>query len=412
MGLFDRFRKNKKEPQKQEKTISVGNNLKNDGKTNHVQNTKSPNVKFNKNNEKPSRQELEKQVAELRKKTNKIDLGFGEELNEMVRKDLNQELDDTIIRNYGTDEEKAQMKLRKKQDKIKKEEALKLNNKYDEAKKLSEELEYEKAIKLFKEVTNELTDNNSMTPLIYLDYSECYYKLGDYDNAIEVLKKGLRKTNKNDSLYSMLKDQIETYKTIESKEKTRDLINSAMSLYNVGEYDKAIPIFQKCVDLKDNENYTYIVFSDIYHRRREFEMECQVLEEGMKNIKFASLTNENKTGVGDRLENVKYYMKNGKFKWDCLPIDNTTIPPKIRKAKSVLKENEERGVELLEDILEEGTFNNTVYYTLYKTYLKNGRYDAAISISDEAIDKLGFYSQDRLEKWTKYKDKATAKKDK
>lgn len=141
-------------------------------------------------------------------------------------------------------------------------------------------------------------------------------------------------------------------------------------------------------------------------------MECQVLEEGVKNIKFASLTNENKTGVGDRLENIKYYLKNGKFKWDCLPTDNNTIYPKIKKAKSILKENEERGVELLEDILEEGTFNNTVYYTLYKTYLKNGRYDVAISISDEAIDNLGFFSQDRLEKWTKYKDKAIDKKEK
>lgn len=82
-----------------------------------------------------------------------------------------------------------------------------------------------------------------------------------------------------------------------------------MSLYNVGEYDKAIPFFQKCVDLKDKENSAYIFFSDIYHRRGDFEMECFVLEAGMKNIKFASLTNENKTGVGDRLENVKYYIK-------------------------------------------------------------------------------------------------------
>lgn len=131
---------------------------------------------------------------------------MGEEINEMVKNNLNQALGDSIIKNYGTDEEKAERNLRKKQDEIKREETVKLNNKYYEAKKLSEDLEYEKAIKLFEEVTNELSVNNSWIPLIYLDYSECYYKLGDYDNAIDVLNKGLQKTNKNDSLYSLLKD--------------------------------------------------------------------------------------------------------------------------------------------------------------------------------------------------------------
>ena len=158
---------------------------------------------------------------------------------------------------------------------------------------------------------------------------------------------------------------------------------------------------------------TYLLLADIYHRKQDFESEIKVLKKGVENITFEyAIHNESKSGVGDKLENVTYYMENGSFKWDCLPIDDNSIAPKIRQAKSVLKESEQRGVELLEDILDEGTFNNTVYYTLYKIYLKNGKYNAAISIADEAIDKLGLYSKDRLEKWTKYKDKAIVKKEK
>lgn len=366
-----------------------------------------------KENNKLSREEFDKNITYIQETTDNIDLGLGEKINEDIKKKTNQVIDDIITENYGTPEEKEKMKLRQKQDKIKREESMKISNKFDLARKLSEGLEYEKAITLFKEVINEANDEDYFFPLIYYDLSECYYKLGDYNNAVRVLEEGLKTIPKDDDIHSFFKKQINLYNSIENNEKLRPLRTTASRLYNKGDYDNAIPIYQECVDLEDKEYYTYIIFAEIYHKKREFELECKVLEKGIENIQFKSqIHNDSKTGLGDKLENIRYYLKTGKFKWDCLPIDDDSIAPKIRKAKAVLKENEQRGVELLEEILEEGTFNNTVYYSLYKTYLKNGEFNSAISIADEAIENLGFYSQDRLEKWIKYKEKAIVKKEK
>lgn len=86
---------------------------------------------------------------------------------------------------------------------------------------------------------------------------------------------------------------------------------------------------------------------------------------------------------------------------------------KIRNAKQILKEEDkEKGIELLENIIKEGTYSNTAYYTLYQTYMKDKKYDDAIRISDLAIESLGLFDKDRLEKWTKYKNKAVDKKEK
>ena len=82
-------------------------------------------------------------------------------------------------------------------------------------------------------------------------------------------------------------------------------------------------------------------------------------------------------------------------------------------AKKILKEeNKEKGINQLETIIKNGTFTNTAYYTLYQTYMKDKKYADAIRISDLAIESLGLFDKDRLEKWTKYKNKAIDKKEK
>ena len=357
------------------------------------------------------REKFDRNVVHMRKVTNNIDIGLGEKLNNNIKKEANQVIDDIVTENYGTAEEKEKMKLRQEQDKLNRKRSKQIHDKFDKARKLSDRLEYENAITLFKEVIDETNDEDYVFPMIYYDLSECYYKLGDYDGAVEILEEGIKTMPEDDSTYSFFERQIDLYKSIENNTKLRELRIKASQLYNEGDYENAIPIYQQCVDLGDNEYYTYIIFAEIYHKRREFELECHVLERGIENINFeAQIHNDSKTGLGDKLENVQYYLEHGKFKWDCLPVDDNSIAPKIRRAKAVLKENEQRGIELLEDILEEGTFNNTVYYTSYRTYLKNEKFNSAISIADEAINNLGFYSQDRLQKWIKYKDKAINKK--
>lgn len=235
----------------------------------------------------------------------------------------------------------------------------------------------------------------------------------DYDNAIAILEEHIQVAEELDEDTDNLKSFLLDAKESKLNMKTKELRQKATSLYYMGHYEDAIPLFNVCIKVNDDEKTTYLLLADIYHRNKDFESEVKVLEKGVENITFEyAIHNDSNSGVGDKLENVKYYLEHGKFKWDCLPLDDNSIAPKIKKAKAVLKENEQRGIELLEDILEEGTFNNTVYYTLYRNYLKNNKFNAAISIADEAINNLGLYSSDKLEKWTKYKDKAIAKKEK
>ena len=96
-----------------------------------------------------------------------------------------------------------------------------------------------------------------------------------------------------------------------------------------------------------------------------------------------------------------------------LPFDSLEMKSDIKYAKQVLKEEDkDKGVNLLEIVIQEGSYSNTAYYTLYQTYMKDKKYDDAIRISNLAIENLGLFDQNRLEKWTKYKDKAIAKKEK
>ena len=96
-----------------------------------------------------------------------------------------------------------------------------------------------------------------------------------------------------------------------------------------------------------------------------------------------------------------------------MPYESELIKSEIKNAKRILKEEDkEKGTQLLENIIKKGTYTNTAYYTLYQTYMKDKKYDDAIRISDLAIEYLGLFDQDRLEKWTKYKDKAITKKEK
>ena len=78
----------------------------------------------------------------------------------------------------------------------------------------------------------------------------------------------------------------------------------------------------------------------------------------------------------------------------------------------LIAEDREKGIEMLENLMNKGSFNNTVYYTLYQTYKKDKNYDDAIRVCEKAIEVLGFFSNDRLSKWADYRDKLIIKKEK
>ncbi len=420
MGLFDKFKK-KKEPE-------------------ITQEPPKTNVVFKKELNNTTRHEAEEKAEKLKKELNSIDLGVkmgGASIgNERIEKEnpladktevkfktiekgldigeiINDAMDDSIIKEYGTDEEKAEMKKRHEIKKVKHEKHEVLEDKFDKASELMLKSNFEDAIPLYKEIINNSEIYDTLVSLSYHDLSYCYECLEDYDNAITVLEEQIKVKKQFGEDYADLESKIETIKNSEKSHLISKFRNNGVQLYYDGKYEEALPLLKKCVELNDSDSKSYNFLADIYIRKKEFESAQKVLEKGVENITHEYLLhNEQNTGLSDKLENINSYLETGQFKRDCLPVDDISVAPRIKEVKAVLKENEDRGIELLEDILDDGTFNNTVYYTLYKTYLKNGKYNSAISISNEAIDNLGTYSQDRKNKWIKYKDKAIAKKEK
>ena len=110
---------------------------------------------------------------------------------------------------------------------------------------------------------------------------------------------------------------------------------------------------------------------------------------------------------------VESYLDTGKWKYDCLSSDPKIFYYDIKEAKTLLNSDErEKGISMLEDIMEKGTYNNTVYNTLFQTYKKDKKFDDAIRVCNKAIEVfLGFSSNDRKNRWNINLEKGTSQKE-
>jgi len=331
-----------------------------------------------------------------------------------IGQDLSDKIDDTIIEKYGTRQEKAEMAKRHQQKSIKNQKKHNLYEKYHEASDLYFNHDYEKAIKLFREIIDNGEIYDESVSLAYTDLKWCYEALHDYDSAISIINEHIEVKKEFDLDYSDLEKDIDKIKKSERKYKAKGLREKGLKLFYSGKNDEAIPFFKECIDLSDDDSKTYDRLTDIYIAKRDFKTAKEVLEKGIGNVTWEyALQNENKTGLKDRLENIDHYLETGELTGEKMPFESESRKYEIRNAKQILKEEDKyKGIEMLENIIEEGTYSNTVYYTLYQTYKKDKKYDDCIRVCDKAIESLGLFSRDRLLKWTEYKDKIIVKRDK
>jgi len=394
------------------------------------------------NDLKPTRKEYEQEIEKIRENINTSDFGVvsigGKTIgNNKIEKDnpnlgkkdvkfksmdygldigknLNEKLDEMVIENYGTNEEKAELKARKDKEKEKILKQKPIHATFKKADKLFMNHNHKEAIPEFRYVIDNSEIYDETVSLSYSFLSDCYVFLDDYDKAIEVLNEHLEVKKEFNEDYQKIESQIERVKQFKIDSKVKGLRQEGVKLFYGGNFDEAIPLFEECIDLKCDDSQIYNLLANIYIRNRDFESAKEVLEKAVENVSWEqSLHNEHNTGLADRLEKVNNYLENGNLVAEPLPFDPESMKLEIKNAKKVLKEEDkDKGIELLENIIKKGTYTNTAYYTLYQTYMKDKKYDDAIRISDLAIKYLGLFDQDRLEKWTKYKDKAIAKKEK
>lgn len=189
--------------------------------------------------------------------------------------------------------------------------------------------------------------------------------------------------------------------------KITDLENTAESLFYATKFDESLSYFKQAIELGSNRYQIYKCISQIYLRKKDLTSAISVLNIGITRLNSEyHLYNENNNGLGDILENINNKIETGKFKRNCLPIDTKEVTSQIKNAKTILKnENKEKGIDMLEKIMSKGTFSNTVYYTLYQNYKKDNNYENCIKVCERAIDVLGYYDNDKFNKWTEYHTK-------
>lgn len=185
-------------------------------------------------------------------------------------------------------------------------------------------------------------------------------------------------------------------------------------LESLGKVDEAQKLYEKNVRTGADTPFTYMRLSAIYHRKKQFKKERDILKNYLKQLNNDKRVRESyKIEFRESLANVNQFLNTGKWKYDCLPTDPKNYYYEIKEAKTLLNsEDREKGISMLEDLMAKGSYNNTVYYTLYQTYKKDKRYDDCIRVCNNAIDTLGFFSNDRKTRWNDYLEKITKQKEK
>ena len=363
-------------------------------------------LKQKKDNTQPTREEYENHITKVKKIIDNMDTGLGTTANETIKKDINQALEDIAIKEYGTEEEKRELSERKKQEKIIQEQRLPIKEKLQKAKRMNDK----NSIKIYEEIIQEATDFPDMIISAYHGMADTYIHIRKFDKGIETYNECIEFKKQSGEDYSYETHRIEFITNLTHEGNLIQLQKEGESLCYNSKFDEAIPILNDAVNLGSNRYQTFKSLSECYIAKKDLDSAIAILNVGIERVTSKTfLHNDRHDGLEDIQDNVKCKIETGNFKWDCLPYDSQENASKIKEAKSILKEDEEKGIEMLEDIIEKGTFNNTAYYTLYKIYNKNKLYDECIRICDNAIEVLGYFSVDKLEKWEGYKNRIVGK---
>lgn len=154
---------------------------------------------------KTPRKEYENKVNEARKTINKIDTGLGENANKTIRKELNQKLDDSIIEEYGTSEEKQELFERRKQEKTVKDKQRKIQEKLEKAKRMNDK----NSIRIYNEILTEAEKYPKLIITAYHGLMRTYTHIKQFDNAISAANECIEFKKKHNIDYSYELRKIE-----------------------------------------------------------------------------------------------------------------------------------------------------------------------------------------------------------
>ena len=237
---------------------------------------------------------------------------------------------------------------------------------------------------------------------------------GDYDKSIDVAQKGINIAKQSGKDFENLTHIIQRCNDRKNLSAFRRKTDLASQYESEGKINEAIEILLETSRIDVDINTSYTSLAILYHHKKDFENEKKMYEMAIEQQNKSEFSNPNLLfDLKKKLENVTQFLNTGKWKYDCLPSDTRHMIYEVKEAKSLLNtEDKDKGIEMLEQLMNKGSYNNTVYYTLYQTYKKDKQYDDAIRVCETAIENLGLFSNDRKSKWTNYLEKITIQKEK
>ena len=157
----------------------------------------------NKKNKKISREEAEKHTNKMKDYINEnIDVTIaGVDISDSIKKDIQQELDVNIIREYGTPEEKLELTKRKNNEKNKKIRYEELKEKYDRGKRMNDK----NSIKIFNEIISEAEEFPDLIISTYHALIETNLHIRHCEDAVNAANDciSFKKVNNEDYSYEL-----------------------------------------------------------------------------------------------------------------------------------------------------------------------------------------------------------------
>ena len=239
--------------------------------------------------------------------------------------------------------------------------------------------EYKKAIKALEKGL-ELETKDTTEIIIKLGY--LYACLNKYDEGIAFLEEEYRKSN-NPDVYTQL-EELKRDKAIEEYSKYLSIADDANR--SITEDDR-LNAYTKAIDAKPDESKAYMLVSNIYVNRGDYDRAINILSSGVEACENISgiVARETINVLKSEIQRIDKILNSTEYNQKYLEVCKAYLQGNLENA--IVKYKEAKAI---------NHRDYRLYVVMSNTYTNKNRYDDAIAILNEGIKTLSVYKNNTL----------------
>lgn len=221
---------------------------------------------------------------------------------------------------------------------------------------------FENAVEAYQKA---LSMKNSDQETLSIGLSMAYMGLEQFDKALEVLRASYQK-----KATMKLEQKIEEITAAKLNYDFLQSISRADVYFSNKEYDKAISVYEEAKLIKSKDSTSYVRIAQAYIEQGKYDNAKEEVLEGIEITRGGEL---------DRLlTTIDTYLL--KADYDQM----------VAQAEEyVYQENFEDGIEMYQEAIRLLPYQTTAYKNLSQIYLEQGRYNEAVLLLTDALDRTG-----------------------